>query len=123
LTYSDIGIYCAFVPRTPTTADVFNAVGDARRREILDVIGGREVDVGELVSRLGLPQPQVSKHLKVLRDVGLVHCERAGRRRVYRVDGRALRPMHEWLTGFERLWNDRYDQLDALLAELQEERS
>ena len=75
-----------------------------------------------MVETLGLPQPQVSKHLKVLRDVGLVHCERVGRRRVYRVNGAALRPMHEWLGRFERLWNDRYDQLDTLLTDLQEER-
>ncbi len=107
--------------RTPTTADVFNAVGDAHRRHILEAIGGRELAVGDLVDALGLPQPQVSKHLKVLRDVGLVHCDRVGRRRVYRVHGEALRPIHEWITGFEQLWNDRYDRLDDLLVELQHE--
>jgi DNA-binding transcriptional ArsR family regulator len=115
-------MYSPVVPRTPTTADVFNAVGDAHRRDILDALGGDGLGVGELVDTLALPQPQVSKHLRVLRDVGLVHCERIGRRRVYRVNGAALRPMHEWLTRFERLWNDRYDQLDGLLVELQEER-
>ena len=112
-------MYHAGMARTPTTADVFNVVGDEHRREILETIGGRELAVGELVDALGLPQPQVSKHLKVLRDVGLVHCDRVGRRRVYRVHGEALRPIHEWVARFEQLWNDRYDRLDDLLVELQ----
>ncbi len=115
-----MSIYSRRVPRAPTTADVFNAVGDAHRRDILDALGGRELAVGELVDALGLPQPQVSKHLRVLRDVGLVHCDRVGRRRVYRVHGEALRPIHEWIARFEQLWNDRYDRLDDLLVELQE---
>ena len=112
-------MYYFAMARTPTTADVFNAVGDANRRAILEMIGGHELGVGELVEALALPQPQVSKHLRVLRDVGLVHCDRVGRRRVYRVHGAALRPIHEWAARFERLWNDRYDRLDDLLVEMQ----
>ncbi|MGZ6888294.1 MAG: ArsR/SmtB family transcription factor, partial [Acidimicrobiia bacterium] len=96
------------------------AVGDEHRRHILEAIDGAELGVGEIVESVALPQPQVSKHLKVLRDAGLVHCERVGRRRVYRVDGAALRPLHDWITRFERLWNERYDRLDDLLVELQE---
>ncbi len=107
--------------RTPTTADVFNAVGDSCRREILTRIGTGQAGVGELVDALALPQPQVSKHLRVLREVGLVECDRVGRRRVYRVNGEALRPIHDWVAGFERMWNDRYDRLDDLLVELQED--
>ena len=114
-------MYHAGMARTPTTADVFNAVGDACRREILTRIGAGETGVGELVDALALPQPQVSKHLRVLREVGLVECDRVGRRRVYRVNGAALRPIHDWVAGFERLWNDRYDRLDDLLVELQED--
>ncbi len=114
-------MYYFDMARTPTTADVFNAVGDAHRRTILETLGGRELDVGELVEALALPQPQVSKHLRVLREVGLVHCSRVGRRRVYRVHGQALRPIHEWVARFERLWNDRYDRLDDLLVDLQQE--
>ncbi len=113
-------MYYRAMARTPTTADVFNAVGDAHRRAILETLGGSELDVGELVDALALPQPQVSKHLRVLREVGLVHCDRVGRRRVYRVHGAALRPMHDWLNGFAQLWNDRYDRLDDLLVDLQE---
>ena len=114
-------MYYLRMARTPTTADVFNAVGDAHRRTILETLGGRELDVGELVDALALPQPPVSKHLRVLRDVGLVHCDRVGRRRVYRVHGEALRPIHDWVSRFEQLWNDRYDRLDDLLVELQQE--
>ena len=114
-------MYYGFVARTPTTADVFNAVGDVRRRDLLDAIGADGRSVGELVAALDLAQPQVSKHLKVLRDVGLVHCDRVGRRRVYRVNGTALRPIHDWVGSFEALWNERYDRLDDLLVELQEE--
>ena len=108
------------VPRTatkPTPATVFHAVADDRRREILDVLCRRESAVGDLVDRLGLPQPQVSKHLKVLRDAGLVRCRAVGRRRIYRANGHALRPMQQWLRRFERDWNERYDRLDELLAE------
>jgi DNA-binding transcriptional ArsR family regulator len=104
--------------RSATTTDAFNAVAEASRRELLDAIGDGEVTVGELVLRLGLSQPQVSKHLGVLRAVGLVLVRADGRRRWYRVNGAALKPIHDWARSFERTWNTRLDQLDDLLAEL-----
>ena len=109
------------VARTATTTDAFNAVAEASRRELLDALGAGEATVGELVDRLGLSQPQVSKHLGVLRTVGLVRCRTVGRHRLYRLNGAALRPVHDWISGFETLWNDRLDRLDDLLTELQQE--
>jgi DNA-binding transcriptional ArsR family regulator len=111
--------------RTPTTTDAFSAVADASRRDLLDAIGTGEVTVGELVDRVGLSQPQVSKHLGVLRAVGLVLVRVDGRHRWYRVNGPELQPIHNWVRHFERTWNTRLDRLDDLLAELQapEERS
>ncbi|MCA1691627.1 MAG: metalloregulator ArsR/SmtB family transcription factor [Actinobacteria bacterium] len=105
--------------RTPTTTDAFNAVAEASRRRLLDALGTGEATVGELVDRLGLSQPQVSKHLGVLRAVGLVLVRVDGRHRWYRVNGPALQPIHEWVRTFERTWNTRLDRLDDLLAELQ----
>ncbi len=109
--------------RSATTTDAFSAVAEASRRELLDAIGDEEVTVGELVDRLGLSQPQVSKHLGVLRAVGLVLVRADGRRRWYRVNGAALRPIHDWARSFERTWNIRLDRLDDVLAELQSEQS
>ena len=114
-------MYYAAVARTRTTADVFNAIGDEHRRHILDTLGAHEMAVGELVNVLGITQPQVSKHLKVLREVGLVQCSRSGRNRHYRVNGAALRPIHDWVRNFAALWNERYDRLDDLLVEIQQE--
>ncbi|MGH9040554.1 MAG: ArsR/SmtB family transcription factor [Acidimicrobiia bacterium] len=105
--------------RTPTTTDAFNAVAEASRRRLLDALGTGEATVGELVDRLGLSQPQVSKHLGVLRAVDLVLVRVDGKRRWYRVNGPALRPVHDWVRSFERTWNTRLDRLDDLLAELQ----
>jgi DNA-binding transcriptional ArsR family regulator len=105
--------------RTATTTDAFNAVAEASRRDLLDAIGTGEVTVSELVDRLGLSQPQVSKHLAVLRAVDLVLVRVDGRRRWYRVNGPALQPIHEWVRSFERTWNTRLDRLDDLLVELQ----
>ncbi|HYH51496.1 MAG TPA: metalloregulator ArsR/SmtB family transcription factor [Acidimicrobiia bacterium] len=105
--------------RTPTTTDAFNAVAEASRRRLLDALGSGEATVGELVDRLGMTQPQVSKHLGVLREVGLVLVRVDGRHRWYRVNGPALRPIHDWVRTFERTWNERLDRLDDLLAELQ----
>jgi DNA-binding transcriptional ArsR family regulator len=107
--------------RTPTTADAFNAVAEASRRDLLDALGTGEATVGELVNRLGLTQPQVSKHLGVLRAVGLVLVRAEGRHRWYRVNGPALKPIHDWVRTFERSWNVRLDRLDDLLVELQTE--
>jgi DNA-binding transcriptional ArsR family regulator len=104
--------------RAATTADAFNAVAEPRRRQILDVLVGGEQPVGEIVRRLGLGQPQVSKHLRVLREVGAVEVRDAGRQRLYRVNGEALRPIHDWVASFERLWEDRFDAFDVVLDEL-----
>ena len=104
---------------TPTTTDAFNAVADASRRQLLDALGTGEATVGELVDRLGMTQPQVSKHLGVLRAVGLVSVRVDGRHRWYRVNGPALQPIHDWVRTFERTWNARLDRLDDLLGELQ----
>jgi DNA-binding transcriptional ArsR family regulator len=105
--------------RTPTTTDAFSAVAEASRRDLLDAIGTGEITVGELVDRVGLSQPQVSKHLGVLRAVGLVLVRVDGRHRWYRVNGPELQPIHDWVRRFERTWNARLDRLDDLLAELQ----
>jgi DNA-binding transcriptional ArsR family regulator len=106
------------VARTPTTTDAFAAIAEARRRDLLIAIGDREVSVSELVDQLGIAQPQVSKHLGVLRAVDLVHVRADGKQRWYRVNGAALRPVHEWVSTFERNWNARLDRLDDLVAEI-----
>ena len=105
--------------RSSTTADVFNAVAEAHRREILDALIAGEKAVGAIVNDLPMSQPQVSKHLRVLSDVGLVRCRADGRRRLYRLDPGHLRPLHEWLAKYEQAWNDRLDRLDDYLAEIQ----
>ena len=107
--------------RAATTTDAFNAVAEPRRREILDVLAGGECPVNDLVEAVGLGQPQVSKHLRVLREVGAVHVRDAGRHRLYRIDGRALKPIHDWVSGFERLWAERFDELDDILEDLKKE--
>jgi len=106
--------------RAATTTDAFNAVAEPRRRQILDVLADGEAPVNDLVARLDLAQPQVSKHLRVLREVGLVEVRGAGRQRMYRLNGRSLKPIHDWVTSYERLWNERFDQLDVVLDELKE---
>ncbi|GAA2094395.1 metalloregulator ArsR/SmtB family transcription factor [Microlunatus panaciterrae] len=107
--------------RAATTSDVFNAVAEPGRRDILDVLADGELSVGDLVSRLGLPQPVVSKHLAVLRAVDLVSVRVDGRSRLYRVNATALTPMYHWLTRFERLWSERLDRFEDVLAELRED--
>jgi DNA-binding transcriptional ArsR family regulator len=104
--------------RVATTADTFNAVAEPRRREILDALAGGEQAVNDLVGLLGLAQPQVSKHLRVLREVGAVRVRDQGRRRLYRLNGRALKPIHDWVSGFERAWLERFDELDHVLEDL-----
>ena len=106
--------------RAATPADAFNAVAEPRRRQILDLLAGGERPVNDLVSTLGLTQPQVSKHLRVLREVGAVDVRSEGRRRLYRLNGSALKPIHDWVKGYERLWSDRFEQLDVVLEELKE---
>lgn len=106
--------------RIATTTDAFNAVAEPRRRQILDALIGGERSVNDLVTILGFVQPQVSKHLRVLRAVGLVKVRDDGRQRLYRLNGQALKPIHDWLSTYEQTWNERFDVLDALLEELNE---
>jgi DNA-binding transcriptional ArsR family regulator len=107
--------------RAATTTDAFNAVAEPRRRQILDLLADGEASVNELVEQLGLAQPQVSKHLRVLRQVDLVEVRDAGRQRMYRLNGRSLKPIHDWVTTYEQSWNERFEQLDVLLDELKDQ--
>jgi DNA-binding transcriptional ArsR family regulator len=109
------------VARSATTSDVFNAIAEAHRRDILDALITGEKAVGTIVNDLSLSQPQVSKHLRVLSEVGLVTSRAEGRRRLYSLEPARLRPMHEWLTKYEQAWNDRLDRLDDYLKELQQQ--
>jgi DNA-binding transcriptional ArsR family regulator len=106
--------------RAATTADAFNAVAEPRRRQILDALAGGERPVNDLVRLLGLPQPQVSKHLRVLREVGAVDVREQGRQRLYRLNGHALKPIHDWVTTYEHSWSERFEQLDVVLEELKQ---
>jgi DNA-binding transcriptional ArsR family regulator len=99
------------MPRATTTSDAFNAVAEPRRREILTYLAARERPVGEIVVGLGMEQPSVSKHLRVLRDVGLVRVRRNGRHIFYRTNADAIRPLHEWTSTFERLWSDQLSRV------------
>jgi DNA-binding transcriptional ArsR family regulator len=108
------------VARAATTTDAFNAVAEPRRRQILDALAGGERPVNDLVRELGLAQPQVSKHLRVLREVGAVDVRDEGRQRLYRLNGRALKPIHDWVRDFERSWSVRFEQMDVVLEELKE---
>ena len=107
--------------RAATTADAFNAVAEPRRRQILDVLAGGERPVNDLVRQLGLAQPQVSKHLRVLREVGAVDVREQGRQRLYSLNGHALKPIHDWVKSYERSWSERFTRLDAVLEELKQE--
>ena len=109
--------------RAATTTDVFNAIAEAHRRDILDALVTGEASVGELVDHLHMAQPQVSKHLKVLAKVGLVQVRSAGRLRVYRLEAPGLAPLQRWLATYEQLINARYDRLDDYLTQLQADRS
>ena len=116
-----ISEYIGAVARSSTTSDVFNAVAEAHRRDILDTLIGGEKAVGAIVNDLSLPQPQVSKHLRVLSEVGLVRCRADGRRRLYRLEPAHLRPFHEWLAKYEQAWNERLDRMDDYLKELRQQ--
>jgi DNA-binding transcriptional ArsR family regulator len=116
-----ISEYDGRVARASTTSDVFNAIAEADRRAVLDVLLTGEKAVGAIVSDLSMSQPQVSKHLRVLSEVGLVRCRAEGRRRLYRLEPARLRPLYDWLAKYERSWNDRLDRLDDYLKELQDE--
>ena len=107
--------------RAATTTDAFNAVAEPRRRQILDVLASGERPVNDLVRVLGVAQPQVSKHLRVLREVGAVDVREEGRQRLYRLNGNALKPIHDWVKAYERSWSERLDQLEAVLDDLMKE--
>jgi DNA-binding transcriptional ArsR family regulator len=113
LAYNVVGM-----ARAATTTDAFNAVAEPRRREILDLLAAGERPVNDLVRLLDLAQPQVSKHLRVLREVGAVEVRDAGRQRLYRINGHALKPIHDWVKAYERSWSERFDELDVVLEEL-----
>jgi DNA-binding transcriptional ArsR family regulator len=106
------------VARAATTADAFNAVAEPRRRQILDALAGGERPVNDLVRLLGLAQPQVSRHLRVLREVGAVDVRDEGRQRLYRLNGQALKPIHDWVKNYERTWSERFERLDVVLEDL-----
>jgi DNA-binding transcriptional ArsR family regulator len=109
------------MPRAATTTDAFNAVAEPRRRQILDALAGGEQPVNALVDVLGLAQPQVSKHLRVLREVGLVEVRDEGRRRLYRLNGHALKPIHDWVSAYEPTWTERFERLDVVLENLHDQ--
>ena len=108
--------------RAATTSDVFNAIAEPRRREILVLLQAGERPVTELAQELGMTLPGASKHLRVLRKVGLVQDRKAGKQRLYGLNPRELRPVHEWVSGFERFWNESFDRLDAYVQDLKQER-
>jgi DNA-binding transcriptional ArsR family regulator len=108
--------------RRPTTHDPFNAVAEPRRREVLEAMGTDELSVNEIVERLGWNQPMVSKHLGVLRQVGLVEERRVGRQRLYRVNAERLKPIFDWVSPFEKYWSERFDRLDEVLTTMKKEK-
>jgi DNA-binding transcriptional ArsR family regulator len=108
--------------RTPTTYDAFNAVAEPKRRQVLAALGRQELSVNDLVRKLGWNQPIVSKHLGVLKQVGLVSERRVGRQRLYRVNAERLRPIYEWVAPFERYWSESFDRLDEVLEEMKKEK-
>jgi DNA-binding transcriptional ArsR family regulator len=107
--------------RTPTTHDPFNAVAEPKRRQVLEALGTRELSVNDLVELLGWNQPSVSKHLGVLKQVGLVSERRVGRQRLYRVNGERLRPIYEWVVPFEKYWSGSFERLDQVLEQMKKE--
>ncbi len=107
--------------RTPTTHDPFNAVAEPRRRQLIQAMGEQELSVNELVELLGWNQPSVSKHLGVLKQVGLVKERRVGRQRMYRVNAERLKPIFEWVAPFEKIWSERFDRLDVVLEKMKKE--
>ncbi|MCX4091732.1 ArsR/SmtB family transcription factor [Nocardia sp. alder85J] len=108
--------------RAATTSDVFNAIAEPQRREILALLRAGERPVADLAQELGMSQPGASKHLRVLREVGLVRFRGAGKQRLYGLDARGLRPVHEWVGGFQRYWNESFDRLDSYVQDLKQAR-
>lgn len=107
------------MPRAATTSDVFNAIAEPQRRQILTLLKGRERPVNDVARELRIAQPRVSKHLRVLREVGLVHVRGDGKQRLYRLEARGLQPVHEWVGGFERFFNESFDRLNEYVKQLQ----
>ena len=105
--------------RAATTSDAFNAIAEPQRRRILTLLRDRELPAGDVADQLGMQQPAASKHLRVLREVGLVYVHRAGKQRMYGLDARGLRPIHEWTGGFEQFWNESFDRLNEYAKELE----
>lgn len=114
-------MYSTGMPRQPTTSDPFNAVAEPKRREILELLVGGEMSVNEVAQSLRVKQPQASKHLKVLKEVGLVRVRADGKQRLYQLNGEGLKPIHDWVSAFERCWNERFDRLAEYLDEIQKE--
>src|SRR5687768_18137990 len=112
----------AVMPRAATTSDAFNAIAEPQRRDILVLLRAGERPVHDLAQELGMSQTRASKHLRVLREVGLVRDRRAGKHRLYGLDARGLRPIHEWTGGFERFWNESFDRLDEYVHHLKQAR-
>ena len=104
--------------RTPTTHDPFNAIAEPKRRQVLEALGTAELSVNEIVQKLGWTQPMVSKHLGVLKQVGLVKERRVGRQRMYRVNAERLKPIYDWVSPFERFWSDKFARLDEILEDM-----
>jgi len=120
LTYADMDIYVCLMARAATTSDAFNAVAEPQRRRILVLLKGRERPVNELARALRITQPRTSKHLRVLREVGLVRVREAGQQRLYGLDARGLQPVHEWVIGFEQYWNENFERLNEYVKKLQQ---
>ena len=112
----------AAMARAATTSDAFNAIAEPQRRDILVLLRAREWPVTDLAQELGMSQTQASKHLRVLREVGLVRDRKAGKQRLYGLDARGLQPIHEWTGGFAQFWNESFDRLDAYVQDLKQER-
>lgn len=105
--------------RTPTTYDPFNAIAEPKRRQLIELLSTKEFSVNEIVDALGWTQPMVSKHLKVLKQVGLVSERQVGRQRIYRANAERLKPIFDWVTPFAHFWSERFDRLDEVLQEIQ----
>lgn len=110
----------AAMARAATTSDAFNAIAEPQRRDILALLRAGEWPVTDLARQLGMSQPQASKHLRVLREVGLVRVRGVGKQRLYGLDAQGLRPIHEWVGGFERFWGESFDKLDAYVQDLKQ---
>ena len=108
------------MPRKPTTHDPFNAIAEPRRRRLLEVLGTKELPVSEIVEQVGWSQPTVSKHLRVLKQVGLVTERREGRQRLYSMNAKPLKPIYDWVAPFQQHWSEKFDRLDQVLKGMQE---